>query len=200
MNHLLSEAVHPSPACHENRTILQQADRIWIPRPVEPQNAVHRARHLKSSWIFRWCPHYPHYHITSIIPPFCRPGHKQKIPKSPDFRILLWFSLSGGGSWGSRTPDPLLVRQTLWTNWAKLPFFRFFLSITASGGESSVGHYQKVTPSRLSCLPCSGAKINFKIQLFVHYCVRRRIVGRSLPKGNSLASLLPSLFWSKNFF
>ena len=26
-----------------------------------------------------------------------------------------------GGSRGSRTPDPLLVRQTLWTNWAMLP-------------------------------------------------------------------------------
>lgn len=25
------------------------------------------------------------------------------------------------GRWGIRTPDPLLVRQTLWTNWAKLP-------------------------------------------------------------------------------
>ena len=27
-----------------------------------------------------------------------------------------------GGRWGIRTPDPLLVRQTLWTNWAKRPF------------------------------------------------------------------------------
>ena len=26
------------------------------------------------------------------------------------------------GSWGVRTPDPLLVRQMLWTSWAKLPF------------------------------------------------------------------------------
>ncbi len=38
---------------------------------------------------------------------------KKKILKSGDFRILLWFALSGGGSRGSRTPDPLLVRQTL---------------------------------------------------------------------------------------
>ena len=29
------------------------------------------------------------------------------------------FSLCG--RWGIRTPDPLLVRQTLWTNWAKRP-------------------------------------------------------------------------------
>ena len=29
--------------------------------------------------------------------------------------------VSFGGSRGSRTPDPLLVRQTLWTNWAMLP-------------------------------------------------------------------------------
>ena len=26
-----------------------------------------------------------------------------------------------GGRWGIRTPDPLLVRQTLWTSWAKRP-------------------------------------------------------------------------------
>ena len=39
---------------------------------------------------------------------------KQK--KDPENLRVLW-----GGSWGSRTPDPLLVRQTLWTNWAKLP-------------------------------------------------------------------------------
>ena len=32
---------------------------------------------------------------------------------SSDFRFC--------GSWGIRTPDPLLVRQTLWTSWAKLP-------------------------------------------------------------------------------
>lgn len=29
--------------------------------------------------------------------------------------------VSFGGSRGSRTPDPLLVRQTLWTSWAKRP-------------------------------------------------------------------------------
>ena len=29
----------------------------------------------------------------------------------------------GSGHWGIRTPDPLLVRQTLWTNWAKCPSF-----------------------------------------------------------------------------
>ena len=40
--------------------------------------------------------------------------------KSPEI-IGTWC-----GSWGIRTPDPLLVRQMLWTSWAKLPFM-FFL-------------------------------------------------------------------------
>ncbi len=39
---------------------------------------------------------------------------KQKRPQERPF----------SGSWGVRTPDPLLVRQMLWTSWAKLPFLR----------------------------------------------------------------------------
>ena len=35
-------------------------------------------------------------------------------------------SLSMGGRWGIRTPDPLLVRQMLWTSWAKRPSFVLF--------------------------------------------------------------------------
>ena len=30
----------------------------------------------------------------------------------------------GSGSWRIRTADPLLVRQMLWTSWAKLPFVK----------------------------------------------------------------------------
>ena len=36
------------------------------------------------------------------------------------------FSGSLGGRWGIRTPDPLLVRQMLWTSWAKRPLQGFF--------------------------------------------------------------------------
>ena len=42
--------------------------------------------------------------------------HKQKKR-----RLTVVFNLSG--SKGIRTPDPLLVRQMLWTSWAMLPFF-----------------------------------------------------------------------------
>ena len=42
---------------------------------------------------------------------------KNKIKKSPEY-FGTWC-----GSWGIRTPDPLLVRQMLWTSWAKLPIF-----------------------------------------------------------------------------
>ena len=33
--------------------------------------------------------------------------------------VSAWFSV--GGRWRIRTADPLLVRQTLWTSWAKRP-------------------------------------------------------------------------------
>ena len=42
-------------------------------------------------------------------------------------------------------------------------FFRFFLVISALDGASSVGHYRKVTPFLLACLPCTKTKTNFKI-------------------------------------
>ena len=42
-------------------------------------------------------------------------GNKRKKAVITDcFRLFC-------GSWGIRTPDPLLVRQMLWTSWAKLP-------------------------------------------------------------------------------
>ena len=42
--------------------------------------------------------------------------------------------VSFGGSRGSRTPDPLLVRQTLWTNWAMLPTFKRTCSFAVRTG------------------------------------------------------------------
>ena len=49
--------------------------------------------------------------------------------------VSAWFSV--GGRWRIRTADPLLVRQTLWTSWAKRPnAFAMgrerFLSLSAS--------------------------------------------------------------------
>ena len=42
-------------------------------------------------------------------------------------------------------------------------FFRFFWLIASSDCASLVGHYQKVTPSLLACLPCTKTKTNIKI-------------------------------------
>ena len=61
------------------------------------------------------------------------------------------------------TWDPLIMSQVLLTNWAKGPNFHFFCPIAASGCESSVGHYRKVTLFLLSCPPCTRNKINSKL-------------------------------------
>ena len=108
-------------------------------------------------WTIFRCALHSSLFLTPLAPPYfwqlyrnsCG-SHKQKIPKSADFRIFLWFALSGGGSRGSRTPDPLLVRQTLWTNWAMLPFFvSFWRLLRWTAYRRSVIYMSKLPSSSL---------------------------------------------------
>ena len=50
----------------------------------------------------------------------CSCGQTPKKTTKPLFWVACRFKC---GSKGIRTPDPLLVRQMLWTSWAMLPFF-----------------------------------------------------------------------------
>ena len=55
-------------------------------------------------------------------------------------------------------------------------------------------HNHQVAASVGVCLPCSHLKTNFVLSvLFVHYCVGLRIIGQSLPEGNSLPLRLSAL-------
>ena len=47
--------------------------------------------------------------------------HKPQTDKKQKSYLKIQVAY-GSGSWRIRTADPLLVRQMLWTSWAKLPF------------------------------------------------------------------------------
>ena len=56
------------------------------------------------------------------------------VNKQKQEEAMLLSPVLIGGRWGIRTPDPLLVRQTLWTNWAKRPFYLILLSFSLEDG------------------------------------------------------------------
>ena len=71
--------------------------------------------------------HLPTYPVHWLSPDGDSGGiqtHNLLIRSQMLYSVELRSHLSGG-RWGIRTPDPLLVRQTLWTSWAKRPI-RFF--------------------------------------------------------------------------
>ena len=81
----------------------------------------------KKSGIFKSdCRNLPHNCRASAIKPtflwmICNSKSYNKNKKWYTWVESLVYHF--GGSWGVRTPDPLLVRQMLWTSWAKLPSF-----------------------------------------------------------------------------
>ena len=97
-------------------------------------------------------------------------------------------------------PRPSACKADALNQLSYAPVFRFFFHIAASDFVSSVGHYREVTPSLLTRLPCTAKKQTSKLFLFPHCRVRLRIVGRSLPGGNSLSPHLSSLHCEKTNF
>ena len=96
--------------------------------------------------------------------------HKTKKP------LKNWVAY-GSGSWRIRTADPLLVRQMLWTSWAKLPickawgckgsyyflFSKLFLSFFFKGSchlfRSSTSSHLSVIITEVWTLPPSCASL-----------------------------------------
>ena len=97
-------------------------------------------------------------------------------------------------------PRPSACKADALNQLSYAPVFRFFFHIAASDFVSSVGHYREVTPSLLTRLPCTAKKQTSKLFLFPHCRVRLRIVGRSLPGGNSLSPHSSSLHCEKTNF
>ena len=108
-------------------SIFPESDRclkkIWIGRW---ECRILPYRHIRknpwSDWTSRICVHLPNcLAVRTGLEP-ATPGVTGPYSNQLNYRTSIFKKLETCGSWGSRTPDPLLVRQTLWTNWAKLPF------------------------------------------------------------------------------
>ena len=56
-------------------------------------------------------------------------------------------------------PRPSACKADALNQLSYAPVFRFFFHIAASDFVSSVGHYREVTPSLLTCLPCTAKKL-----------------------------------------
>ena len=67
--------------------------------------------------VWYWCEHHTHYHSNNGCETPTHQISDQHKTKKP---LRNWVAY-GSGSWRIRTADPLLVRQMLWTSWAKLP-------------------------------------------------------------------------------
>ena len=85
---------------------------------------------------FNHLPTYPLYEIKPHISSCCDPHRIQTCNLLIRSQMLYSVELAGqhltekwGGRWRIRTADPLLVRQTLWTSWAKRPHFFIVQSV-----------------------------------------------------------------------
>ena len=71
-----------------------------------------------------------------------------------------------GGRWRIRTADPLLVRQTLWTNWAKRPLLVGMTRLERATPWSQTKYTTNCTTSRFStALKRSFLKSTAKVRL-----------------------------------
>ena len=89
------------------------------------------------------------------------PITKKERPKS--FLSLSIFC----GRWRIRTADPLLVRQTLWTSWAKRPLLVGMTRLERATTWSQTKYTTNCTTSRFQCLfGMPFSKSTAKVRLF----------------------------------